>query len=258
MTERVAPPRPRTNGGEPADDPAVSPTDASGASGRAAAAAADALASDDQPSKLRAARDTDAARDLHARQLMLRAQRGDQDAFGELFDTWHKPLFNFFVRMCRDRTIADDLVQETFLRLWRSAGRYHPSGKFTTYLFQIARNFWLNEREKLARRRHLSLDSPTGSGAVDDGNMSLKDLLSGSGATPLQLASDNEAASLARDAIDDLDEKHRLVLVLAVFHNFRYREIAEILEIPEGTVKTRMMHAERKLREKLTRKKLDA
>ena len=250
VTERVAGPQRKTG----------SLTAAEGAVPAQSDGGAPAVAPDPRPSEMRSARSLDTQRDLEARQLMLQAQRGDREAFGELFDRWSRPLFNFFVRLCRDRTIAEDLVQETFLRLWRSAGRYHPSGKFTTYLFQIARNFWLNEREKLARRRHISLDGPASNqgGTADDGSQSLKDLLAHAGSvSPLQVASDNEAAAMARDAIDELDEKHRLVIVLSVFHNFRYREIAEILEIPEGTVKTRMMHAERKLREKLTRRKLD-
>ncbi len=201
-------------------------------------------------------RSDDEARDQEARQLMLQAQRGDREAFGKVFDRYHRPVFNFFVRLCRDRTVAEDLVQETFLRLWRSAGRYHSSGKFTTYLFQIAKNYWLNEREKMARRRHLSLDSPVAGGRYDDTGASLKDLLSAPLADPHSQAASMEEADIARQAVDELDEKHRMVLILAYFHDFRYREIGEILEIPVGTVKTRMMHAERKLREKLKRRHL--
>lgn len=194
--------------------------------------------------------------DMVARQLMLRVQRGEIAAFDAIFVEYHRRLFNFFLKLGCERSLADDLVQETFLRLWRTAPRYHPSGKFTTYLFQIAKNLWLNEREKLARRHAFSLDAttPDTHSERNGGQVSESSAMRDPSGGPAEQAASNELREMARTAIAELDEKHRLVLILSHFEGFKYREIAEILEIPEGTVKTRMMHAEQKLRNKLTKR----
>src|SRR5438128_896721 len=82
-------------------------------------------------------------------ELMLRAQNGDAAAFHELVRRYREPLRRFFAAMLADRSQADDFVQETFLRLWLARSRYEPTGKFSTYLFQIGKHYWLNQRKKL-------------------------------------------------------------------------------------------------------------
>lgn len=191
------------------------------------------------------------ANDRQDRQLMLQAQRGDLEAFETLFEKYHRPLFNFFLRLGCDRQHAEDFLQEVFLRLWRSAVRYHPSGKFTTYLFQIAKNYWLNERTKLKRHaQQASLDAPIGGHEAEFGSLS-QSVADEQSQSPHDAAVNRELLAKLEGAISALDDRHRLVFILARINQFRYREIAEILEIPEGTVKTRMMHAERKLRDRL-------
>ena len=89
-------------------------------------------------------------------ELMLRAQNGDATAFHELVRRYREPLRRFFAAMLTDRSQADDFVQETFLRLWLARSRYEPTGKFSTYLFQIGKHYWLNQRKKL--RLEVSFD----------------------------------------------------------------------------------------------------
>src|SRR5438105_4836284 len=81
-------------------------------------------------------------------ELMLRVQGGDMEAFHELVRRYREPLRRFFASLLADRSQADDFAQETFLRLWLARGRYEPIGKFSTYLFQIGKHYWLNQRKK--------------------------------------------------------------------------------------------------------------
>ena len=175
-------------------------------------------------------------------ELMLRMQIGDLEAFEQLFKKFEKPIYNFFVRLGSDRTHAEDLLQDTFLRLWKSSASYFPQGKFSTYLFQIAKNVFFSYIDKKKRQRELSLD-------YGDSEAGAEFLFEAEESSPTASMEQEELAKIILNAIEKLDEKHRMVFVLAHYQDLKYAEIAEVLDIPLGTVKTRMMHAERKLRE---------
>src|SRR5437868_12734423 len=85
-------------------------------------------------------------------ELMLRARDGDAAAFGELARRYQLPLRRFFAAVLADPSQSDDFVQETLLRLWLTRLRYQPTGKFSTYLFQIGKHYWLNQRKKVRFR----------------------------------------------------------------------------------------------------------
>ena len=87
-----------------------------------------------------------------AAELMLRAGQGDLEAFESLHRRFGKPVFNFFFRLTWDRQASEDMTQEVFVKLWKAAPRYRPTAKFTTFLFQIAKNHWLNELDRRRRR----------------------------------------------------------------------------------------------------------
>ncbi|MCE9637153.1 MAG: sigma-70 family RNA polymerase sigma factor [Planctomycetes bacterium] len=178
--------------------------------------------------------------------LMQRCAQGDELALAALYDRWAGPVLSFVERMCRDRAQAEDMVQETFVRVWRAAPRYEPTAKFSTWLFQIARNAWLNEREKQLRRpMPMDLDSPEAtSGSVP----SPAAPLSGS---PDRLALDRELGERIEAAVQKLPDKLREVWVLGAAQGLPYQDVAAILEIPVGTVKSRMFQAVRLLRSDL-------
>src|SRR5947209_3523993 len=88
--------------------------------------------------------------------LMLRAREGEAAAFHELVRRYRAPLRRFFAALLADRSQAVDFVQETFLRLWLARHRYEPTGKFSTYLYQIGRHYWLNQRKN--QRTEVGLD----------------------------------------------------------------------------------------------------
>lgn len=197
----------------------------------------------------REAKQTGNARDVA---LMLRVRDGDEAALEEIYARYQRPVLNFIFRMVRDRALAEDLTQEVFLRLWRSRGRYEPMALFTTYLFQIARNAALNEIDRRGREPLVSGDGRGGEPGDPEIAASREppDLHPG----PALQADLNETRHIVEEAVAALDEKHRAVFVLGYFQGFRYREIAEILDIPVGTVKSRMAHAEKKVRSRVERR----
>ena len=182
---------------------------------------------------------------------MLAAAAGDPGAFAELYDRWSGPILRYFWHLSYDRAGAEDLMQETFLRVFRAAPRYEVRARFSTYLFQVAKNLWINERAKVLRRPlRVSLDAPRDGGEEGEG-ATLAERLAGDDPAPHEEASRAETGRRIRAAVDGLSGKLREVFVLAAFQEMPYREIGEVLGIPEGTVKSRMWSAVRQLRAKL-------
>ncbi|MBN2711743.1 MAG: sigma-70 family RNA polymerase sigma factor [Planctomycetes bacterium] len=167
-------------------------------------------------------------------EAMLRVARGDREAFGELIDRHQNALLNFFRRMGASTHEGEDLAQETFLRLYSWRERYEPKAKFTTFFYTLARHVWADHLRKEMR-------SPKTSGGELSTEMPHPE--SGSGAAELNL---DIKAALAK-----ISEKLRSVIVLNVYHGLQYKEIAEVLDIPEGTVKSRMFLGLRELRKYL-------
>jgi RNA polymerase sigma-70 factor (ECF subfamily) len=179
-------------------------------------------------------------------ELMARIQADDVRAFELLYARYAHPLLNFFYQMCFDRTASEDYLQETFLRVWRARRTYRPIGKVSTWLYQIAKNFWFNEREKLLRRPFHA-----GSGG-DDARAQWQNVADPRGElSPLGAAGAREAERLVSEAVSGLSEKLRVVFVLARYRGLPYADVAEILDIPVGTVKSRMSLAEKTLRDRL-------
>lgn len=165
-------------------------------------------------------------------ELMLEAREGNLEAFGELVRRHQKSLVNFFVRLGVYND-AEDLVQETLLRVYRSRERYEPRAKFTTYLYKVARNVWVDRYRKQGRTRILQERVREEQEVQGDAP--------GTSSRKLEV----------REALDELSEKLRMVVVMSVYQGLKYREIAEILDLPEGTVKSRMHLAVQRLKELL-------
>ncbi len=179
--------------------------------------------------------------------LMDRVKSGDASAFEEIFDSYKGPIAKFLYHLCWDSERAQDLLQEVFLRLWKSAGDFEGRGKFSTYLFQIARNLWVSEKEKESRRIRTV---PIGE---DDGGSCPESCIEDESGRPADAALDFELAGKIREAVASLDARKQMIFVLGEFEDMKYSDIAEILDIPVGTVKSRMASAERELRFKLGR-----
>ena len=177
-------------------------------------------------------------------ELMVAFQEGDQEAFALLYDRHTRALINFFYKMCYDRALAEDLMQDTFLKLLRSRGKYRPEASFKTFLYTVAKNLWIDRhRSQKAAPKTVSAEiRPHEDGAT------LGELVEAATDNPVERLADREAAEIVRRALLGLPEAQRLVFVMAEAQGLRYREISEILRIPVGTVKSRMNAAVTTLR----------
>ncbi len=177
--------------------------------------------------------------------LMLRYQRGDVRAFEILLSRHERPVFNFLLRSVGSRSVAEDLLQDTFLRVIRSASSYKKQAKFTTWLYTIARNLCVDRSRRQKHRQAQSLDQPLRS---DEGSATLLDVVPGSDQSAERDAIGGELQRTMQAAIDKLSEEQREVFLLRQFHELSFKEVAEIVGIPENTAKSRMRYALEKLR----------
>ena len=181
--------------------------------------------------------------------LLEETKAGDEVAFAELVRRYRNQITNYVYRMTNDYDLAVDLAQETFMRVYAAAERYQTSYAFSTYIYRIATNLAISELRRRKRRRMVSLtsyfherESPS-----DSCELEMPD------AGPLQDATfveDERRAAVAR-AIATLPEKYRAPLVLRDVEERSYEEIASILRMNEGTVKSRINRARSFLRDKL-------
>jgi RNA polymerase sigma-70 factor (ECF subfamily) len=169
-------------------------------------------------------------------ELMLRTGRGDRAAFAELVQRHHAGLLALFRRRGLDRHGAEDCVQDTFLRLLRAADSYRPRAPFGAFLVRLARNALVDWR-----RRRGAADAALAAGA---GESPADEPAARAGLPP------GDRLDLAH-AVAGLSAKLRAVVELSVRHGYSHVEIARLLGVPHGTVKTRMHWAVRKLREAL-------
>lgn len=173
--------------------------------------------------------------------LMMAAAKGDMKAFEQLVVRHQTPLLNYF-RRSGVYIDAEDLVQQTFVRLYRYRGRYSPRAKFTTFLYLLARQVRVDEVRKRIRakelRERLEAEGDPEGPVTED--------------APYDGLADDLQAALAR-----LSQAHREVVVLGVLQELPYSEVAEITGVPVGTVKSRMFHALKALRRILGDERLD-
>jgi RNA polymerase sigma-70 factor (ECF subfamily) len=171
--------------------------------------------------------------------LMERVQRGDSRALDSLFEAYRPRLFGFLVRRCARPEVAEDLLQETWVRVVRARQRFDPRRRFSTWLFQIANNLCrdLHRRNEVEARGHENvrqqLEAHAGADAVPRP----------APAPTAAIAKLDAQRQLAR-----LPDQLREVLVLRYYHELSEREIAEVVGIPPGTVKSRLHHAVHTLR----------
>src|SRR5688572_16138565 len=165
-------------------------------------------------------------------QAMLRVQaEDDHHAFAQLVARWEEPIRRLCTRMVGDAHKGEDLKQEAFARLFAKRKAYQPTGRFSTFLWRIALNACYDELRRVKRRAESALDE-AGVEALDAYESDFED--------PGSQAAGNEEAELVRRALMRLPEIYRTVLVLRHYEGLKLNKIAEILEIPEGTVNSRI------------------
>ena len=170
-------------------------------------------------------------------QAMWRARStADLHAFGLLVERWRKRIYNLCFRMTGNVHTAEDLTQEVFVRIFDRRRSFDPSHRFSSWLWRIALNLCYDELRRLQRRHEFSLDADDDTG---EGTRTVRlEVIDPS--TPHARVQQQEEAELVRAALLQLPEIYRTVLVLRHYENLKLSEIAEVLEIPDGTVNSRM------------------
>ena len=181
-------------------------------------------------------------------ELIRRCARGDEAAYRELVARLEKPLVAFIRRFVGEESLAEDLFQETFVRVVRTLGSFRPEASLTTWIFTIARNLCLDHLKAKKRHREVSLDA----GESGEREVDHRDVLPAAGEGPEGLAELGEEGRRLREAIAELAETKREALILRVYSDLSYAEIAEITDAPVGTVKFRVHDAIQELTKKLT------
>jgi RNA polymerase sigma-70 factor (ECF subfamily) len=170
------------------------------------------------------------------RYLIACAQQGDRQAFGELVSRHQKSIVSMIYHMCGDPRLAEDAAQEAFVKIWQNLNYYKPQHAFRSWLYRIAANAALDS----LRREHPSAD-------LESSAMQIAD----SGPNPEEAAEANQRAQQVRKAINRLAPPLRMVLVLREYQELAYQEIADALDIPVGTVMSRLNSARNQLRQEL-------
>lgn len=186
---------------------------------------------------------------LTDQQVVLRARQGSERAYRELIGRYQRPVFSLIYRLVRDREKAEDLAQETFIKVLNAIDRYNPEYKFSSWIFKIAHNTALD----LLRRKEpetLSLDGSPHARTAAEAEASTITPESG-GETPEQYALNRELGSEIEGAIGTLRTEYRTAILLCHVEGRPYEEIAEIMEVPLGTVKTYIHRGRKELMQKL-------
>ena len=181
--------------------------------------------------------------------LMERYRAGDVRAFEVLLTRHRRPVYNFLLRSVLDPAQAEDLLQETFLRVIKGSEDYERQAKFTTWLYTIARNLCVDASRRAKHRRAQSLDVPIGDD--DAGGRTLLDVTPDSRATVDRAVIGKQLGERIQTAVDALVEEQREVFLMREVLDLSFKEIAEVVGCPENTVKSRMRYALEKLRDAL-------
>ncbi len=169
-------------------------------------------------------------------EIVLSCRNGDDEAFGILVERHQRKVFNIALRMTGDDDEACEVVQEAFLAAFRAIRKFRGDAKFSTWLYGIVVNVIRTRLKQTSKRRRTTVsidDPPDGPGGH----------LTGDGADALEILEKKDVRATVQHCISTLDEEFREILVLRDIQGFSYEEIGDILNVPEGTVKSRLFRA---------------
>ncbi len=180
--------------------------------------------------------------DDHDRDLLARIVRHDSAALRALYITHNVHLYRFVMRLARNETLAEDVVSETFLKVWQKAAGFKGQSRVSTWLLTIARNEAISV---LRRKTDAPFDEEAAAEQEDESD--LQDIATAK----------KDKGAVMKACIDRLTPAHREIIDLVYYQDRSIAEVAEILDIPENTVKTRMFHARKNLSEHFRRAGID-
>lgn len=180
-----------------------------------------------------------ALREGRTDEQLLEAYRfGDKGSFGNLVERYQRELFHFLVRFLGDRAAAEDVFQETFLQVHQSAEQFDPQRRFRPWLFTIAANKARDLMRSQARRPTNPLQASISPG--DDESGQFIDLMESTAQLPSEPMEQEELQRMVQGTVMNMPDHLREILLLSYFHQFPYKQISDILNIPLGTVKSRL------------------
>ncbi|MGE5615011.1 MAG: RNA polymerase sigma factor [Bacillota bacterium] len=181
--------------------------------------------------------------------LISRSKAGDIEAFEELIEAYQKKIFNFAYRIIGNYDDAADLAQEALIRIFKSIGGFKEQSSFSTWIYRITTNVCLDEIRRRKNKKEHSLDEEV---QVDDGQLKRQIMSEDPG--PDEVYEREELRGIVKEAIDKLPEEQRIVITLRDIQGLSYDEIAEVLDCPGGTVKSRISRARQALKKVLSSK----
>jgi RNA polymerase sigma-70 factor (ECF subfamily) len=165
--------------------------------------------------------------------LLQRVAKGDRTAFAELYRRLQRPLFGYLMKLVREREMVEDVLNETLMEVWRQAARFEGRSSVSTWVFSIAHHRAVS---RLRRKRETPLDEEAAA-AIED-----------QAPRPDQQAASSDMSRILAELMTRLSAEHREILNLAYYQEFSVQEIAEALDLPANTVKTRMFYARQRLK----------
>jgi len=181
--------------------------------------------------------------------LIVQAQKGDQNAFEELVYRYDRNVLSITLKFALNEDDAKDLYQEVFIRVYRGLKKFRFQSEFSTWLFRIATNVCLTYKSKSKEHLKVSINQEYDE---DGSEFSYKNELVYDGSSPEEISSDSDLGKLVSVAVDSLSPKQRMTFILKHYEGYKIREIAEMLNCKEGTVKKYLFDAIKNLRKKLS------
>jgi len=174
-------------------------------------------------------------------------RNGEELAYEALITRYQQPVYNLVYRLMADPADASDVVQEVFLKVFRSISSFRGNSSLKTWIYRIAVNEAYNQRRWFSRHRRKEI----GLEVEDEGSHSLQDVLSDPGRSPFDLAAGRETRALVEAALTEVNPSFRAAVVLRDMEDMNYEEIAEVLQISIGTVKSRILRGREAVRKSL-------
>lgn len=186
--------------------------------------------------------------------LVERFRSGERRAFELLVQRWQKPIFRFAWRYVRSTDEAMDVTQNTFMKAWANIATLEDSGKFGAWLYRICRHQCLDHLKSGHKQRIVAM---SGLGISDVDTASEQSMPAHDGDTPLRTLEANQRTQLLQTALDHIPEEQKAIIILKEYEGLKFREIADILELSENTVKSRLYYGLNALRKYFSQNNLE-
>jgi RNA polymerase sigma-70 factor (ECF subfamily) len=176
-------------------------------------------------------------------ELINRFIKGDIMAFNKLVKRWEKPIFNFIYRTLANEVVAKDVCQKTFIRVYQKINKLKDYHKFSSWLYKIALNLCRDEQRKNKKRYYINCDQTNG-----EQNYTPIQLTTDENSAPDKIFDRKQIENLLREQLQKIPQEQRVVIIMKQYQGLKFKEIADILEKPVNTVKSRLYYGLKALR----------